>query len=149
MVRVQGLKSRFNYSAIAYLAWSSIQTKSHSAEEVKLLLLKKTPFEDKKRILFQLAHTPILSAHNAITRYLKDNDDDLLPWAIIAWRESHELILEAGMRKIFGDNFEAEPLIMLVLEVIKKDACDTVLCSVENFEPNSQAPKYQKLKMCL
>jgi hypothetical protein len=86
--------------------------KKQIAEEVKLLLLKKTPFEDKKRILFQLAHTPILSAHNAITRYLKDIDDDLLHWVVLAWRESHELILEAGMRKIFGDDSDAEPLVM-------------------------------------
>jgi hypothetical protein len=86
--------------------------KKQIAEEVRLLLLRKTPLEDKKHILFQLAHTPVLSAHNAITRYLKDVDDDLLHWAVIAWRESHELILEAGMRKICGDNSEAEPLVM-------------------------------------
>ena len=82
------------------------------AEASRQLVLKKTSQADKKHILFQLAHTPILSAYNAITRYLKDADEDLLPWAVLAWRESHELVLNVGIQKIFGDSFEPEPIVM-------------------------------------
>ena len=85
--------------------------KDQGAEAGKQLMLKKTSLADKKHTLFQLAHTPILSAHNAITRYLKNVDEDLLPWAALAWRESHELVLNVGMQKIFGDSFESEPIV--------------------------------------
>jgi hypothetical protein len=86
--------------------------KDQIAENGRRLVLKRTPLADKKHILFRLAHTPVLSAHNAITRYLKEADDDLLTWAVLAWKESHELVLNAGMQKVFGDSFEPEPLVM-------------------------------------
>lgn len=82
------------------------------AEASRRLVLKETFIADKKHIIFQLAHTSILSAHNAITRYLKVVDEDLLPWAVLAWRESRELILNVGMQKIFGDSYESEPVVL-------------------------------------
>ena len=63
---------------------------------------KKTPLDTKKEIIFRMAHTPILRAHYAIQKYLKDPDTKLIPWAVIAWNESHTGIINEAMEKMFG-----------------------------------------------
>ncbi|OHA02144.1 MAG: hypothetical protein A3A44_03250 [Candidatus Sungbacteria bacterium RIFCSPLOWO2_01_FULL_60_25] len=81
-------------------------------EKSKELLRKRTPLEEKKEILFCLAHTPVLRAHYAIQKYLKNPDRELVTWAVVAWHESHTGVLNEGMRTLFGGNTAEEVVVM-------------------------------------
>lgn len=76
------------------------------------ILKKKTPLDEKKQIIFTLAHIPELKALYGIQKYLKNPDPELAEFAAIAWQECQQGILEGGMRGLLGVEFEAPPLIM-------------------------------------
>ncbi|OHA15724.1 MAG: hypothetical protein A3B08_01765 [Candidatus Taylorbacteria bacterium RIFCSPLOWO2_01_FULL_43_44] len=122
----------------------------YSKEEViaesQKLLKRKTPTEDKKKIIFRLAHTPVLRAHYAIQKYLKKPDPELTSWAVIAWNESHAGIINEAMGKMFGENDETADD-ATIMGGLGGDAKRLRYCFVVSTEKSRDITKEEKQKI--
>jgi hypothetical protein len=95
---------------------NNINLNEFSDEQLKKerdkILKKKTPIEEKKKLIFLLAHNKNLWALYGIQKYLKKPDPELAEWAVIAWQECNAGILNAAMEKIGLNNKDDESIIM-------------------------------------
>lgn len=75
------------------------------------LLRKKVSLEEKRKLLFLLAHNKSLWALYGIQKYLKTSEPELAGFAELAWQECQAGVLNSALEKIgFGE--EEESVIM-------------------------------------
>src|SRR3989339_1580049 len=75
------------------------------------LLRKKISLEEKKKLLFLLAHTKSLWALYGIQKYLKAPEQELAEFAQLAWQECQAGVLNSALEKL-GFEEQDEPVIM-------------------------------------
>ena len=75
------------------------------------LLKKKVPLEEKKKLLFLLAHNKSLWALYGIQKYLKAPEPELADFAELAWQECQSGVLNSALEKL-GFAEEDDPVIM-------------------------------------
>ena len=76
------------------------------------ILKKKTPLEEKKKIIFVLGHIPEMKALYGIQKYLRNPDTELEGFAALAWLECQQAVLSAGMSELLGADDFIPPLVM-------------------------------------
>lgn len=81
-------------------------------EERNKILKKKVFLEEKKKIIFLLAHKKALWALYGIQKYLKNPDPKLAEWALIAWQECQAGVLNSALEKFGFAGEEEEPIVM-------------------------------------
>jgi len=94
---------------------NGINLKEFSDAELKRerdkLLRKKVSLEEKKKLLFLLAHTKSLWALYGIQKYLKAPEPELAEFAQLAWQECQAGVLNLALEKL-GFEEQDEPVIM-------------------------------------
>src|SRR3989344_9227410 len=92
-----------------------INLKEFSDAELKRerdkLLKKKVALEEKKKLLFLLAHKKSLWALYGIQKYLKAPEPELAEFAQLAWQECQAGVLNVALEKL-GFEEQDEPVIM-------------------------------------